>query len=312
MSFTYKGLSAELSRHTVTTEEIDRYMQHLADQNPRIEEITDRATKLGDEVVLDYAGFCDGEQFAGGTAEMQTLTLGSGMFIPGFEEQLVDQMPGDEVSVHVTFPEQYHSDALAGKAAEFKCKIHEIRVKMPYELNDTFAKEVGGCETFEQMHKQLGDRMQAYADQQNEMALQDRLLRQAAETLEFTPSEEAVEAAVEDQMQVLQAQLAQQGLNMEMYCQFLGNTIEDVRKESREQALEMLRIQQTVYEIARLEGLEAQQEEIEQALQLICRQNHITMEQLKAHYDAELEKAVIGNVLTSKVMQVLRENAVIQ
>ena len=312
MSFTYKGLSAELSRHTVTTEEIDRYMQHLADQNPRIEEITDRATKLGDEVVLDYAGFCDGEQFAGGTAEMQTLTLGSGMFIPGFEEQLVDKMPGDEVSVHVTFPEQYHSDALAGKAAEFKCKIHQIRVKMPYELNDTFAKEVGGCETFEQMHKQLGDRMQAYADQQNEMALQDRLLRQAAETLEFTPSEEAVEAAVEDQMQVLQAQLAQQGLNMEMYCQFLGNTMEDVRKEAREQALEMLRIQQTVYEIARLEGLEAQQEEIEQALQLICRQNHITMEQLKAHYDAELEKAVIGNVLTSKVMQVLRENAVIQ
>ena len=312
MSFTYKGLSAELSRHTVTTEEIDRYMQHLADQNPRIEEITDRATKLGDEVVLDYAGFCDGEQFAGGTAEMQTLTLGSGMFIPGFEEQLVDKMPGDEVSVHVTFPEQYHSDALAGKAAEFKCKIHQIRVKMPYELNDTFAKEVGGCETFEQMRKQLGDRMQAYADQQNEMALQDRLLRQAAETLEFTPSEEAVEAAVEDQMQVLQAQLAQQGLNMEMYCQFLGNTMEDVRKEAREQALEMLRIQQTVYEIARLEGLEAQQEEIEQALQLICRQNHITMEQLKAHYDAELEKAVIGNVLTSKVMQVLRENAVIQ
>ena len=312
MSFTYKGLSAELSRHTVTTEEIDRYMQHLAEQNPRIEEITDRATKLGDEVVLDYAGFCDGEQFAGGTAEMQTLTLGSGMFIPGFEEQLVDKMPGDEVSVHVTFPEQYHSDALAGKAAEFKCKIHQIRVKMPYELNDTFAKEVGGCETFEQMHKQLGDRMQAYADQQNEMALQDRLLRQAAETLEFTPSEEAVEAAVEDQMQVLQAQLAQQGLNMEMYCQFLGNTMEDVRKEAREQALEMLRIQQTVYEIARLEGLEAQQEEIEQALQLICRQNHITMEQLKAHYDAELEKAVIGNVLTSKVMQVLRENAVIQ
>ena len=312
MSFTYKGLSAELSRHTVTTEEIDRYMQHLADQNPRIEEITDRATKLGDEVVLDYAGFCDGEQFAGGTAEMQTLTLGSGMFIPGFEEQLVDKMPGDEVSVHVTFPEQYHSDALAGKAAEFKCKIHQIRVKMPYELNDTFAKEVGGCETFEQMRKQLGDRMQAYADQQTEMALQDRLLRQAAETLEFTPSEEAVEAAVEDQMQVLQAQLAQQGLNMEMYCQFLGNTMEDVRKEAREQALEMLRIQQTVYEIARLEGLEAQQEEIEQALQLICRQNHITMEQLKAHYDAELEKAVIGNVLTSKVMQVLRENAVIQ
>ena len=312
MSFTYKGLTGTLQKHIVTEEEVNRQLQRLLQQSPKIQVITDRPAQLGDEVVLDYAGFCGDEQFAGGTAQNQSLTLGSGMFIPGFEDQLVGAQIGQEVRVNVTFPEQYHSDALAGKAAEFKCKIHQIRVKTPYELNDTFAKEVGGCETFEQMHKQLGDRMQAYADQQNEMALQDRLLRQAAETLEFTPSEEAVEAAVEDQMQVLQAQLAQQGLNMEMYCQFLGNTIEDVRKESREQALEMLRIQQTVYEIARLEGLEAQQEEIEQALQLICRQNHITMEQLKAHYDAELEKAVIGNVLTSKVMQVLRENAVIQ
>ena len=164
MSFTYKGLSAELSRHTVTTEEIDRYMQRLVEQNPRIAEVTDRPAELGDEVVLDYAGFCDGEQFAGGTAEMQTLTLGSGMFIPGFEEQLVDKVPGEEVTVHVTFPEQYHSDALAGKAAEFKCKIHQIRVKTHYELDDTFAKEVGGCDTFEQMHKKLGESMQAYTD----------------------------------------------------------------------------------------------------------------------------------------------------
>ena len=132
MSFTYKGLSANLDRHIVTAEEIDRYMQRLVEQNPRIAEITDRPTELGDEVVLDYAGFCDGEQFAGGTAEMQTLTLGSGMFIPGFEEQLVDKVPGEEVTVKVTFPQEYHAENLAGKAAEFKCKIHQIRVKTPY------------------------------------------------------------------------------------------------------------------------------------------------------------------------------------
>ena len=309
MSFTYKGLSAELSRHTVTSEEIDRYMQRLVEQNPRIAEVTDRPTELGDEVVLDYAGFCDGEQFAGGTAEMQTLTLGSGMFIPGFEEQLVDKVPGEEVTVKVTFPEAYHSEALAGKAAEFKCKIHQIRVKTHYELDDTFAKEVGGCETFADMHKKLGESMQAYTDERAEMDLQDRLLREAAETLEYTPSEAEVEAATEDQMQVMQAQLAQQGLNMEMYCQFLGTTAEELREDAKGQALAVIRTQAAVFEIARLEGLEAEQTEIDQALELICRQNHITMEQLKAHYDAELERAVVGSVLTSKVMQLIRENA---
>ena len=171
----------------------------------------------GDEVVLDYAGFCDGVQFPGGTAEMQTLVLGSGMFIPGFEDQLVDKVPGEEVIVKVTFPEQYHSEELAGKEAEFSCVIHEIRVKTPYELDDVFAKEVGGCDTLEEMRQKLGPSMQAYADEQGEMDLQDKLLRQAAATLEVTFTEEELDKAAEEQMQVLQAQLARQGLSLEMY-----------------------------------------------------------------------------------------------
>ena len=143
MSFQYLGLTGQLERHTVTDGEIDRQLQRLQQQSPRVAVITDRPTQLGDEVVLDYAGFCDGEQFAGGTAERQTLVLGSGTFIPGFEEQLVDKVPGEKVNVHVTFPENYHAKELAGKAAEFRCVVHEIRVKKPYELDDTFAKEVG-------------------------------------------------------------------------------------------------------------------------------------------------------------------------
>ena len=114
MSFTYKGLKIQYKRHVITDEEIDRNMQRLLQQNPRIVEVTDRPTENGDEVVLDYAGFCDGEQFAGGTAEMQTLVLGSGMFIPGFEEQLVDKVVGESVNVEVTFPKNYHADELAG------------------------------------------------------------------------------------------------------------------------------------------------------------------------------------------------------
>ena len=202
MSFVYRGLKATLNRHIVTDAEIDRQLERLQQQTPRIAVINDRPTRLGDEVVLDYAGFCDGEQFAGGTAEYQTLTLGSGMFIPGFEEQLVDKVPGEEVTVHVTFPESYHAENLAGKAAEFKCKIHEIRVKSTYEMDDTFAKEVGGCETFEQLRAKLGESLQAYTDERGEMDLQDRLLRQAAETLEFNPTEEELEAMREEKRQL--------------------------------------------------------------------------------------------------------------
>ena len=311
MDFTYKGLSATLDRHIVTSEEIDRYMQRLVEQNPRIAEITDRPTELGDEVVLDYAGFCGGEQFAGGTAEMQTLTLGSGMFIPGFEEQLVDKVPGEEVIVKVTFPKEYHSEALAGKDAEFKCKIHQIRVKTHYELDDTFAKEVGGCDTFEQMRQRLAESMQRYSDERGEMDLQDRLLRQAAETLAFTPSEKQIEAEIENQIQNLIAQLSQQGLNLEMYCQFLSTDEATLRAEYRANAEGTVKLEAAIEQIVAIEELEASQEEIDDAIALVARQNHMSVEELAPYLDAEFRQAIIRSVLTGKVMSLIRENATV-
>ena len=311
MSFTYKGLQAQYSRHIVTGEEIDRQMQRLLRESPRIALVDDRPTALGDEVVLDYAGFCDGEQFAGGTAENQTLVLGSGTFIPGFEEQLLDKVPGEEVVVKVTFPEAYHSDALAGKAAEFKCKIHQIRIKTPYELDDVFAKEVGGCETFAEMHRKLGESLQAYSDERGEMDLQDRLLRMAAETLEFTPSEAQVNDEVENQMQNMSAQLAQQGLSLDMYCSFMNTTQEALRADMRANAENAVKVQTAIELIADLEQMEATKEEISEAVAIVARQNHMTVEQLKPYYDAEFEQAIVRSVLTGKVMALIRENAVL-
>ena len=309
MEFTYKGLSAQLSKHTVTDAEIDHQMQRLLQQTPRITEVIGRPTQLGDEVVLDYAGFCGDEQFAGGTAENQTLVLGSGMFIPGFEEQLVGKDVGDQVTVKVTFPEQYHSDALAGKEARFECTIHQIRTKGAYELDDTFAKEVGGCDTFEEMHRKLGESLQAYSDERGEMDLQDRLLRQAAATLELTITDAQLEAAVENQMQTLQAQLSQQGLNLDMYCSFMNTTPDALRADARPAAENAIRSQAAIDRIVELENLTADEKEIGEALALICRQNDMTTEQLKPYYDAEFEKAVINSVLTSKVMRLIRDAA---
>ena len=312
MSFTYKGLTAKLERHIVTEEEVNRNLQRLVDQNPRIAEITDRPTEQGDEVILDYAGFCDGEQFAGGTAENQTLVLGSGMFIPGFEEQLLDKVPGEEVTVKVTFPEQYHSEALAGKAAEFRCKLKAIRVKTPYELDDTFAKEVGQCENLEDMRKKMQESLQTYADERGEMDLQDALLRKAADTLEIQISEQMLKDAVEEQLQNLRAQLAQQGLNLEMYCQFMSTTEDALREDLKPQAEFAIRSRATIDEIVQIEGLTADEEDIGKALAIIARHNNITVEQLKEQYDAALEQAVINSVLTGKVMQLIRAAATVE
>ncbi len=309
MEFTYKGLSAKLDRHIVTDEELEYQLQRLLQSSPRIAKVTDRPTEIGDEVVLDYAGFCNGEQFAGGTAQNQTLMLGSGMFIPGFEEQLLDKVPGEEVIVKVTFPEAYHAENLAGKEAEFVCKIHYIQVKTPYELDDVFAKEVGGCETLEEMRQKLKASLQDYADQQGEMELQDQLLRKAAATLDISITDEMLQESVDEQLNIFKAQLAKQGLNLEMYCQFANTTEETMRKEAEATAIQSIRNRAAIDKIVELEKLEATQEEIAQTLAVVCRENGMTMEQMKEYYDAELEKAITKSVLTGKVMALIREAA---
>ena len=312
MSFTYRGLKAHNDRHIVTAEEIEHQIQRLKDQSPRIALVNDRPTESGDEVVLDYAGFCDGVQFPGGTAENQTLVLGSGMFIPGFEEQLLDKVPGEEVVVKVTFPTEYHAPDLAGKEAEFRCKIHQIRVKTAYDLDDTFAQEVGGCQTLEEMRAKMGESLQAYTDERGEMDLQDRLLRMAADTLEFEPSASQIEAELDEQMHNMEAQLAQQGLNLEMYCQFMQTTKEALREDARGNAVQSVKVQATIEEIVSIENLEATDEEMGEAMAVIARQNRMTVEQLKPYVDAEFTSAVRRSVLTSKVMKLIRDAAVIE
>ena len=309
MSFTYKGLKATLSKYAVTDEEVERQLVRLLQQNPRIAEVTDRPTEQGDEVVLDYAGFCDGVQFPGGTAENQTLVLGSGMFIPGFEEQLLDKVPGEEVSVKVTFPTEYHAEELAGKEAEFKCKLHSIRVKTPYELDDVFAKEVGGCESLAEMRQRMKESMQAYADERGEMELQDQLMRQAAESLELTITDEQLEKAQQEQMELLQAQLARQGLNLEMYCSFMQKEEKDLWEEAKPAAEASIRAQAAIDKIVELENLTATEQDIAEAIALIARQNRITVDELKEHYSSDLEAAVIRSVLTTKAMEFIRSNA---
>jgi len=211
----------------------------------------------------------------------------------------------------VTFPEQYHAEELAGKKAEFRCKLKSIRVKTPYELDDTFAKEFGQCESMEQMRSRLQESLQAYADEQGEMDLQDRLLRQAADSLEYEPTEEEITAGIDEQIKVLQAQLAQQGLTLEMYCSFMNTTVEKLREDNREVAIATIRSQKAIDRIIILEGLSAEPADIEKAIAVVARRNRMTVEQLEPYMDAEFQQVITKSVLTGKVMRLIRDNAVI-
>ena len=309
MSFQYRGLKGEYEKHVVTDMEVDHRLKMLAKQNPRIVPINDRASQEGDELVLDYAGFCDGVQFPGGTAQMQTLELGSHTFIPGFEEQLVGYMPGDEVTVKVMFPTEYHAPDLAGKAAEFRCKIHQIREKSEYQMDDLFAMEIGGVATFAEMREQYAKAFQEYADNQSEMELQDNLLREAAKTLDFIPTPEQVEEELDRHMETLNAQLAEQGLNLEMYCQFMKADVQKLRNDARAGAIISLKVQKTIEEVVKLEKLEVTDEEMEAALEVVCRQNNMTTDMLKPHIDAEFTAAITRSILMGKVMRLIRDAA---
>ena len=309
MSFQYRGLKGEYEKHVVTDMEVDHRLKMLATQNPRIVPINDRASQEGDELVLDYAGFCDGVQFPGGTAEKQTLELGSHTFIPGFEEQLVGYMPGDEVTVKVMFPTEYHAPDRAGKAAEFRCKIHQIREKSEYQMDDLFAMEIGGVATFAEMREQYAKAFQEYADNQSEMELQDNLLREAAKTLDFIPTPEQVEEELDRHMETLNAQLAEQGLNLEMYCQFMKADVQKLRNDARAGAIISLKVQKTIEEVVKLEKLEVTDEEMEAALEVVCRQNNMTIDMLKPYIDAEFTAAITRSILMGKVMRLIRDAA---
>ena len=309
MSFTYLNLQGKLEHVDVTAEDIDRQLQRLLQANPRIIPVTGRAAAAGDELVLDYAGFSEGVQFPGGTAEKQTLTLGSGMFIPGFEEQLVGANIGDDVTVTVTFPTEYHAPELAGKPAEFRCHIHEIRTHSSYELDDTFAREIGQCDTMEQMRENMGKALQDYYNERAEQELRWQLMHQAAATVEEQPSDEELDRMVEAQMETLVAQLAQKGLTLEAYCQFTGSDEKKLREDMRPDALEAFHTQKAVEKIAELEDLTVTDEEMNAAIERICADNHMSAEDLKPYFDNGFLTVVRQQMLRDKATEVVRRSA---
>ncbi len=308
----YKGLRATREHLTVTDAQVDEQIDRLLAQSKKTVQITDRPAQADDEIILDYAGEFDGEFFEGGTAQRQALTLGSGMFIPGFEEQLIGCAIGERRDVRVTFPTEYHAKNLAGKPAVFHCTVHEIHLKEKYAADDTFAREVGGCETFDQFRQSVRDSMQAYVDRQADEEMRDQLMNQICATLDYQITDDQLKRAVDQAMQTFSAQLARQNLTIEMYCKFIGATEASLREDAVPEARKNILRAVAIDRIAEAEGIEADEDSMADMMSAIMQQNHLTKEQLQSYVTDDFMAAVARGVVSNKVLDLIVENAVIE
>ena len=308
----YKGLRATREHLTVTDAQVDEQIDRLLAQSKKTVQITDRPAQADDEIILDYAGECGGEFFEGGTAQRQALTLGSGMFIPGFEEQLIGCAIGEKRDVRVTFPTEYHAKNLAGKPAVFHCTVHEIHLKEKYAADDTFAREVGGCETFEQFRQSVRDSMQAYVERQADEEMRDQLMNQICATLDYQITDDQLKRAVDQAMQTFSAQLARQNLTIEMYCKFIGATEASLREDAVPEARKNILRAVAIDRIAEAEGIEADEDSMADMMSAIMQQNHLTKEQLQSYVTDDFMAAVARGVVSNKVLDLIVENALIE
>ena len=260
----YKGLTVEkIATQEVKPQDIDAELAQVRERNARFVEVTDRPVAEGDQINLDYCGKVDGVAFAGGTAEKQTLVIGSHSFIPGFEEQLVGMNIGETKDIDVTFPTEYHAEELAGKAAVFTVTVNAIEVKQLPELDDDFAKDVSEFDTLEEykadIAKHIGERYQADADRANESKLVETVVDNATVDIPVEMIEEQIDSYIED----FKYQLMYQGLNIDAYYKYTGSNEATLRGNYRERAEKAVRTRLVFEAIVKAEKIKATAKQIE-------------------------------------------------
>lgn len=306
----YKGLKAVKQVRKITDANVEQELENIRRQRTRTIQITDRAAAVGDEVLIDYAGFVGDHQFPGGTAEKQPLTLGSGMFIPGFEEQLVGANVGEKVDVKVTFPQQYHAPDLAGKEAVFHCTVHEIRAKEVPALDDAFARQFAGVENLADLKAKLKLQLQEYADQMAQNKVCDDLLKALTAQVEDVTFDEAqVKHEIDLAVEGFARQIQQRGMTLENYLKACGRTRAEMDAELRPQAEDTIKARLALNEICRVEGITVTDQDVEDAYAQVAALYQTSVEQIKQTYGQDNEENLRKDILLKKAIAVLEANA---
>lgn len=304
----YKGLKAEKVLPDTTDEEVDAEIKRMAERNARIESVEGRAAKNGDITVIDFEGFTDGKAFEGGKGEGFELTLGSGQFIPGFEDQIVGKNIDDEFDVNVTFPEEYGSKELAGKPAVFKVKLHEIKENILPEIDDEFAKDVSEFDTLDELKADIKTKSNERKSVAAERETEDALMEALVDNMEAEIPEVMFENRVNQSVSDFEYRLSMQGLNLETYMKYTGSTVEEFKKSMRPQAEKHVKIRLALEKVAELENIVPTDEEIEAEYDKLTAQYGAEKAKVKAAIPA---KEVAKDIAVEKAVEIVKSSAVI-
>ena len=282
----YKGIEVKKVSTRVTKKEVEEEIERTREKNARIVTVEDKARELknGDISVIDFEGFVDGKAVEGGKAENFELTIGSGQFIPGFEDQMVGMKVEEERDINVKFPEEYHATDLAGKDATFKVKLHEIKEKILPELDDEFAKDISEFDTLEEYRKDVNKKVKQRKENQAKAEKEQEAIEKFIDKVEVVIPEGMIDEEVEKMVEEMNANLSYQGLNIDQYLQYMGMTLEDYKKEMRGQAEKRIRLNLGLEAVATQEKVEVSDEDIDAKIK-----------ELAAQYGTKDEESLLKN-----------------
>lgn len=304
----YKGLKAEKVIAKVEDSEVDAQIKSMAERNARMVEVSDRAAQIGDTVVIDFEGFVNGEAFDGGKSEGYTLELGSGQFIPGFEDQIVGKNIGDEFDIEVTFPEEYGAENLAGKPATFKIKLHEIKVKELPAIDDEFAKDVSEFDTLDALKADLKAKALEQKAKFNDEETENDLVQQIVDSIKGEIPEAMFNSRLDQSVEEFGYRLQMQGLDLNTYLKYAGTTMEEFRNTFRPQAESQVKFRLALEKIVELEKIEATEEELNARFEEMAKQYGMEVDAVKNAIPAE---ELAKDVAVGKAIDFIKENAVI-
>lgn len=304
----YTGLSVEKTAYPVEKSAVDAEVEQARQRAGRLVDITDRACEMGDTVVIDYSGSVDGVKFQGGTAEKQNLELGSGMFIPGFEEQVAGMNIGDAKDISVKFPENYGSSDLAGKDAVFAIKLHEIKKKELPELDDEFAKDVSEFDTLTAYKADIKKRLAEANAKRSDAEAENTLIEKIAETSEVDIPDAMIQNAIDEQIQQFEYRLMYQGMKLDDYLKMIKLTREDLRKEYTEGATRNVKARLVLEAIIKAEKLEVKPEDIDAKFEEIAKSANKSLEEYKKTVSERQVEYVANELIYTKLTDFLKAN----
>ena len=305
----YKGLNIVVEPKKITDKHVKAELDKIKEQQARlVEKGTDATAEMGDIINLDFEGSVDGKVFEGGTAKGHELELGSHSFIDTFEDQLVGAKVGEERIVKVTFPKEYHAEALAGQPAEFKCIINAIKTKEYPELNDEFASNVSEFETLNDYKANIKERLEKQAENDAKIERENKIIDEIVKNMEVTIPACMIESEIDEMLKSVNQQLMYQGLTIESYLKMTNSSIEDLRKSYKSQAEKSVKVRLALQEIIKLEKLDVTKEEYEAKVKEMAKRVNKTIKDLKASFTEQRVANIKNDILFNKLVNFLLEN----